>query len=189
MFELLYISICVYSEWFVSSNLFFWECHLCPTCQSEGCAVMYSLTIFITICFKCWMRQKLFFTVCLCRMSPYRDWLSPHISCLAFVSISAFLIFLRFLVTNVSHQNTKLIRHPIFVNGLFVTIISISKQCRQTVSVSGRTRPFLSSYVHIQKQQWRKKIEASIVLQMCDRAEINWACCTNTVLEQFVHWR
>lgn len=54
----------------------------------------------------------------------------------------------------------KLIRHPIFVTGLFVTIIiSISKQCRQTVSVSVRTRPFLSSYVHIQKQQLRMEIE------------------------------
>lgn len=74
----------------------------------------------------------------------------PRIFCLAFQHFSPFL---RFLVTNVSHQNTKLIRHPIFVTGLFVTIISISKQGRQTVSVSGRTRPFLSSYVHIQKQQ------------------------------------
>jgi len=121
-----------------------------------------------------------FFTICLQGLA---------VAPLFFPPISAFLIFLRFVVTNVSHQNTTLIRHPIFVTGLFVTSISLSKQCRQTVSVSGRTRPFLSSYVHIHKQQWRRKIEASVVLQICDRAEIKRACSTNTVLEQFVHLR
>ncbi len=52
----------------------------------------------------------------------------------------------------------KLIRHPLCVTGLFVSIIiSISIQSRQTVSVSGRTRPFLSSFVHIQKLRMEMK--------------------------------
>lgn len=73
-------------------------------------------------------------------------------------------IYLNFIISGFLSQtslsNMELIRHPIFVTGLFVTIIiSISKQHRQTVSVSGRMRPFLSSYVHIQKQQFRIEIE------------------------------
>ncbi len=47
---------------------------------------------------------------------------------------------------------------PFVSPGLFVSIIiSISIQSRQTVSVSGRTRPFLSSFVHIQKLRMEMK--------------------------------